>query len=102
MCVQKLDDPKTSKDELTTWGIIAIFTVSFLGGLFMLLLPLEEKNNDYVDVKSTPKSDSTSDSSSDTNSFEYIEKIKELKDLYDSGAISEKEFIDLKAKLLNK
>lgn len=105
ICLQKLNDPNTPQDEINTWGIVAIFTVSTLGGIFMLLIPIEEKNGGFVDVQSTPKPDSplnNGTNTANTNSYEYIEKIKELKDLYDSGAITEREFIELKAKLLNK
>ena len=105
-CLQKIEDPNTSQDDFTTWGVIAIFTVSVLGGIFMLLIPLDERNKVVeVDVSEASSSNSSSNQKQNevnTNSYEYIEKIKELKDLYDSGAITEQEFIDLKAKLLNK
>ncbi len=100
LCLKKIDDPNTSEDDFTTWGVVAIFTVSVLGGIFMLLIPTEEKSRIYVTKPSEPQNSSSD--TANTNSPDYIEKLKELKDLYDSGVITEQEFIDLKAKLLNK
>ena len=104
IALNKIDEAR-DKSELQTWGIITLILVSQLGGLFMLLIPNEELSQNYVEtneeVKTTPVYEYNNEQVN-TNSFEYIEKIKELKDLFDSGAITEEEFIHLKAKLLNK
>ena len=98
----KAIDHAKSKNELLTWGILSLVLVSLLGGLFMILIPDNEMNYEYVDMSS---SDNTSYGKSKENKEEekdVVDKLRELKDLLDSGAISSEEYDKIKNDILNK
>ena len=96
--IKKIDNAQ-SKNDLTTWGIISIFFVSTVGGILMLLIP-EEEYSAYAyyrahhpgETYDTPKS----------NGDNYIQRIKDLKELLDSGAITQEEYDKLKAEELER
>lgn len=46
--LKKMDDPMTTKDDMTVWGILVLVFCSLLGGLFMLLMLDEYSNNKPV------------------------------------------------------
>ena len=96
----KMIDNAKKKDDLILWGILSIVFVSILGGVFMLLIPDEEMNYDYVDMSS--KNDASYGKKEENKEDkDKVQKLKELKDLLDSGAITQEEYDKLKNDLLN-
>lgn len=96
--IKKIDNAQ-SKNDLTAWGIISIFFVSTVGGILMLLIPEEEysayayyRAHHQGETYDTPKS----------NGDNYIQRIKDLKELLDSGAITQEEYDKLKAEELER
>ena len=96
--IKKIDNAQ-SKNDLTTWGIISIFFVSTVGGILMLLIPEEEysayayyRAHHQGETYDTPKN----------NGDNYIQRIKDLKELLDSGAITQEEYDKLKAEELER
>lgn len=98
-----------SRDELIGWGIASIICVSIIGGIFVLSIPDREFNNRAIEsAESITKTEEpvplienkTQDNG--TDSLDYIGRIKELKELYDSGALTEQEFNELKAEQLER
>lgn len=117
-----------SVEELKGWGIATIFLVSVLGGIFMLNIRQselddnpntidydyiteieEEKQNEPIEtisVEETPVEEITEEKhepiifSQSNESFDYIENIKQLFELYRSGALTKEEYDQLKSEQL--
>ena len=97
IAIKKLENA-TTKSDLTAWGVISIFFVSTVGGILMLLVPEEELSPyAYYHTHHFESNNERKEESKD-----YIQRIKELKELLDSGAISQEEYDELKAKELNR
>jgi len=89
ICLRKLEEAK-SREDIFTWAIINIFLVSFLGGIFMLLIGEDELGEaSVIDAPSVKKTSSAA------------EKLVELKKLYDDGVITEAEYQEKKQKYVD-
>jgi len=83
IAIKKLDEG-TSKEDIQLWGILSLFFVSLLGGLFMLLL----KPEDLIDSEiSTSKSTTRT-----VKSNGPAERLIDLKSLYDEGIIDKETY----------
>ena len=98
----KMIDNAKKKEDLMLWGILSIFFVSTLGGVFMLLIPDNEMNYEYVDMSSSDNTSYGKPEEKKEEEKDVVDKLKELKDLLDSGAISSEEYDKIKNDLLNK
>ena len=87
-----------NKDQMTTWGIISIFFVSTLGGIFMLIYANDEKQASSEPQRSYEQSGQFTTSSG--NRDDAVTKLKELKDLYDQGILDETTYQEKKQKYL--
>lgn len=87
-----LSNAKT-RDDLKTWGILSIFFVSTLGGIFMLCIRDEELTNNCAFNKI-----STEDLSD--NLTESAEKLLQLKQLYDENIIDLETYQEKRKKYL--
>ena len=84
IALKRLNEAQTA-DELRGMGVITLIFCSTVAGILMLCL----KDKDLVDNEIVAKNT-------------YIDNIKELKLLYDSGALTEEEYNKLKSEELNK
>lgn len=91
IALRRIDNP-VSKEDTITIAILTMIFCSLPGGIFMLLGD-DDVRNDFDQAF-------TSDTSKEKGTD--LDELKKAKDLYDSGAISESEYEDLKKKLLNK
>lgn len=90
--IRKLDNAK-SKDELILWGILSMFFVSRLGGLFTLLVPEDELQPEYGGrVNNANYSSGKSD--------DPVRWLEELKKLKDEGIIDESTYEEKRKKYL--
>jgi hypothetical protein len=78
IAIRKLDNAK-SKDDLILWGILSLFFVSRLGGLFMLLVPEDELNTQNAVVYEENSNEER----------DPADMLLELKKLRDEGVIDE-------------
>ena len=92
--INRLNKCRNVKD-LKGWGIASIILVSVLGGIFTLCVRQEELDRIHGRLPH-PKQVAEKEASLD-----YINNIKELKELLDNGAITQAEFDKLKAEQLN-
>ena len=83
-----------SKEEVRTWGIISIFGVSLIGGIFMLLSADDEVKASLASEGRNKSNQFTGDSSDPAS------KLRELKDLYDQGIIDEATYQEKRRKYL--
>ena len=88
LSIKKMDTASNASD-LKVLGIITLLFCSTIGGILMLCM----KDDDLKDNPNISISKSKDD---------YISNIKELKQLYDSGALTEAEYNKLKAEQLNR
>ena len=86
-----------NKDQMTTWGIVSIFFVSTLGGIFMLIYANDEKQASSEPQRSYEQSGQFTSSG---NRDDAVTKLKELKDLYDQGILDETTYQEKKQKYL--
>jgi hypothetical protein len=87
---RKLDDENTSLDDLRLWGILSLFFVSPIAGLFILLLKTEDLGEEQSisgDKKSTVKNYAA-------------DRLIELKKLFDEGVISEDAYYKKKEEIV--
>lgn len=107
IAIKKIDEAK-KQDDLVLWAILSIFLVSPIGGILMLFIqPEEEANNNAgtynnFDNNNADKSFVNGQYTDHAKEFDYIQRIKRLKELLDSGAITKEEFEQLKAEELKK
>ena len=87
LAIKKIDNAKTS-DELTTWGIVCIFFVSILGGIFILLI----KENEFDNLEKNTNNNGYDDV------INPAIKIMELKQLKDDGIIDETTYQEKRSK----
>lgn len=87
LAYRKLDDENTSLDDLRLWGILSLFFVSPIAGLFILLLKPEDLGEEQ----------STSRSIKSTTKNYAVDRLIELKKLFDEGVISEDAYYKKKA-----
>lgn len=83
-----------SKEEVRTWGIISIFGVSLIGGIFMLLSADDEVKASLASEGRNKSGQFTGDSSDPAS------KLRELKDLYDQDIIDEATYQEKRRKYL--
>ena len=83
-----------SKEEVRTWGIISIFGVSLIGGIFMLLSADDEVKASLASEGRNKSGQFTSDSSDPAS------KLRELKGLYDQGIIDETTYLEKRRKYM--
>ena len=86
--ISKINNAK-SQSELVGWGIASIFFAGIIGGILTLCITDDELRQD--NGQSPERRMVSSD---------YIDKLKDLKKLYDDGAIDEDEYNRLKKGLL--
>ena len=83
LAIKHLNKAKTT-DELKVWGILSVFFVSTLGGVFMLCVRQSELDNSYH----SPVKNSTGYSSD----YDPSKKLLQLKELFDEGVIDEETY----------
>lgn len=88
------------KSELVGWGIVSIFFVSVLGGIFTLCIRQEELDSNSVLYYKPVGEHQNPVLIRQNNDLKYIENIKQLKELLDCGAITQEEYDQLKAEQL--
>ena len=88
--IKKLDNAK-STSELKTWGILSMFFVSTLGGIFMLCVRDDELSENVVLVNNSSGYD---------RAYDPSEKLIELKQLFDEGVIDESVYNEKRKKYL--
>lgn len=100
--ISKINSAKR-REEIIGWGIASLLLVSTLGGIFTLCISQQEFDGtaNLMDKK-MEANESVKDIELIDNSLDYIERIKELKQLYDGGALTEGEFALLKSEQLEK
>ena len=105
----------TEKSELVGLGICTLLFCSLLGGIFMLCIPDSElkpkaeyqtnvQNNTYIQ-NSTSEQNSTSAQNSKQEKSEVetvAERLTKLKNLKDTGTISDEEYERMRKDILNK
>ena len=90
--IKRLDEAKTA-DELKGWGIVCVFFVSTVGGIFMLCLKDSDLKPDISTYNETP-------SRAHDKSYQAGEKLLELRKLYDLGIIDEETYNEKRKKYL--
>ncbi len=87
---KKLDEG-ASKEDIQLWGILSMFFVSPIGGLFMLLLKPEDLiENDIGVSKGTVRK---------VKNIGPAERLIELKSLYDEGVIDKATYEEKRDKI---
>ena len=92
--LEDVDEKDGYTNDVIIWGILTLAFVSRIGGIFYLLIPTNTLSS------SSAKDDKVVDAEAKEvkkTSQSFIDRIKELKELYDCGAITEEEFNQLKA-----
>ena len=96
----------TKKEELTGIGICTLLFCNVIGGVLMLCIPESEfvddtlnETNINVVVNQTSESN-TSEKKNSSNIEDMAEKLSKLKELKDSGAITEEEYSKMKSQVL--
>ena len=59
------------------------------------------KNADFISIHSPLTNETKNNDDTNSNNVDVVEKLKELKELFDSGAITKEEFDKAKKKILN-
>lgn len=100
------------KDDMMVWGILCLFFCSIIAGILILCMsedefknPIVGTSNNYDITSSTivnPSSNNTSTTKTANDNEEVYEKLKELKKLYDSGAIDENIYLAKRQKYIDK
>lgn len=85
IAIKKLEDEKSTDEDIRLWGILSLFLVSTLGGVFMLLIKPEELDG-YA-------SENSSKTGSITRNSELTNRLLELKRLFDDGIIDNDTYI---------
>ena len=75
----KMIDNAKKKEDLMLWGILSIFFVSTLGGVFMLLIPDNEMNYEYVDMSSSDNTSYGKPEEKKEEEKDVVDKLKELR-----------------------
>ena len=88
------------KSELVGWGVVSILFVSVLGGIFTLCIRQEELDSNPALYYKAAGECKDSIPTKQNNELDYIGNIKQLKELLDSGAITQAEYDELKAEQL--
>ena len=89
---RRLSTAKTS-EELKGWGILSIFFISVLGGVFMLCVKDEELQENIVSIPRVETKENRK------ISLQYAgEKLMQLRKLYDDGIINLDEYNEKRKK----
>ena len=90
------------KSQLTAWGVLSIIFVSIIGGILVLCIPQKELDKNPTPIyQPNINPNYELDNKKENKKIDYIQNIKELKELYDCGAINEQEYQKLKAEMLS-
>jgi hypothetical protein len=92
LAIKKLNNAETT-EELTTWGILTIFFVSFIGGILML-------NVKQKDIDSIHFYEDSNQSGFNPNNDPSVFLV-DLKKLYDDGVIDEVTYQSKRRKYLD-
>lgn len=103
----------TKKDELVGIGVCTLLFCSMIGGIFMLVISDAELQGSEVNANTNSGASVNSSASASTttaepaapakqNSDDVAAKLTKLKELRDSGAITEEEFASMKNQLISK
>lgn len=85
IAIKKLEDEKSTYEDIRLWGILSLFLVSPLGGVFMLLIKPEELGG-YTN-------ENRSNTGLLTRNSEVTNRLLELKKLFDDGIIDSDTYI---------
>ncbi len=85
IAIKKLEDEESTDEDIRLWGILSMFLVSTLGGVFMLLIKPEELY-DY-------DSKNSSNTGSITRNSELTNRLLKLKSLFDDGIIDHDTYV---------
>ena len=85
IAIKKLEDEESTDEDIRLWGILSLFLVSTLGGVFMLLIKPEELGG-Y-------ESKNSSNTGSITRNSELTNRLLVLKSLFDDGIIDHDTYV---------
>lgn len=102
LSIKSIDNAKT-KDDLVALAICNMLFCSFLGGLFMLLIPESDFKQNKTHVSTSPKmleqyfDKKQENSSQDPDSIDLLERYKSL---LDKGIITQEEYEQKKSEIM--